>query len=221
MQCIDLAQQLEASPLVLSGNPMDDSLAERTADVWKKPKDKFLKELKRLSQTPGLGEQERQIIRSIESAWRNYDISFRKYIMAQNSDHRLPAQDLYKAIQTLLGTPDGAAGLRSLSTLAETRETQAIHQARTALVLMLMSAIVIGTIMSLILSRELNQLVKEIIHRLEFITNDGTKAYDNITVDSQIKKLEKLVQDLNQMLSGKQSEGEKEPTEDPQHEIRS
>jgi hypothetical protein len=49
---------------------------------WKKAKDRFLIEVKKLSQCPALSEREKEIIRNIEQSWNGYDISFQKYVLA-------------------------------------------------------------------------------------------------------------------------------------------
>lgn len=53
---------------------------------WKKAKDKFLIEVRRLSQNPALSEQEKEVIRNIEKSWKGYDISFQKYVLASTKE---------------------------------------------------------------------------------------------------------------------------------------
>ncbi len=63
-------------------SPSRGLVADQAKAEWKKAKDKFLNEVKKLSQCPSLTEQEREIIRTIEQSWNGYDISFQKYVLA-------------------------------------------------------------------------------------------------------------------------------------------
>jgi hypothetical protein len=60
--------------------------ADQAKMEWKKAKDKFLIEVKRLSQNPALSEQEKEVIRNIEKSWKGYDISFQKYVLASTKE---------------------------------------------------------------------------------------------------------------------------------------
>lgn len=61
-----------------------EGAGNQAATDWKKAKDKFLSEVKKLAQTPSLSEKEKRIIQSIENSWAGYDVSFQKYILARN-----------------------------------------------------------------------------------------------------------------------------------------
>jgi hypothetical protein len=61
-------------------------IASQAKTEWKKAKDKFLTEVKKLSQSPSLSEQEKEVIRNIEQSWNGYDISFQKYVLASTKE---------------------------------------------------------------------------------------------------------------------------------------
>ncbi len=85
---------------------------------WKKAKDKFLIEVKKLSQNPALTEKEKEMIRTIEKSWKGYDISFQKYVMAALNENRRPIILWLEILTGLVGLLAGAFLLgkrRSLS----------------------------------------------------------------------------------------------------------
>jgi len=61
--------------------------ADQAKIEWKKAKDKFLTEVKKLSQSPTLSEQEKELIRNIEQSWKGYDVSFQKYVLASTREY--------------------------------------------------------------------------------------------------------------------------------------
>jgi len=211
-RCVDAACQIQSFQQLFISNPLSDASAEQTVDVWKKAKDKFLKEIKRLSQTPGLGEAERNIVRDIEDSWKNYDISFRKYILARNEDRAARAREMRQALSEI----QGAEGLQSLSAIADASAERTIHQAGTILVLITALAVMAGVILSLILVRHVPGAIRAIVKRLQNASlPPSASGSPEQSIDNQIRNVENLVQDLNNLLGGKEHAQDKEPETHP------
>jgi hypothetical protein len=88
-RCVSLFRNVERSEKKLNITTGDKKLSvELASNDWKKAKDKFLSEVKKLSQTASLGEGERQVIKTIEESWKEYEVSFHRYILAfQSKDY--------------------------------------------------------------------------------------------------------------------------------------
>ena len=59
-----------------------DTRNECAANDWKTAKDKFLAEVKKLSQSPVLGVKEREVVETIQNSWKDYEVSFNRRILA-------------------------------------------------------------------------------------------------------------------------------------------
>ena len=57
--------------------------SEQAFGGWKRAKDNFLLEVKKMSQTPDQSDQEKRLIRSIENSWKGYDAYFHNYVFAR------------------------------------------------------------------------------------------------------------------------------------------
>lgn len=112
------------------------------AGNWNLAKDKFLSEVRKLSQTSSLNEMEKRLIRSIQEAWKGYDASFHKYILAANGPiNQQPAaweatvrDPLIRRIETaaaeVIGREKSRTGLQGLFAESRSVEQAALRQTR-------------------------------------------------------------------------------------------
>jgi len=176
--------------------------ADQKSDVWKKAKDRFIKELKRLSQTPGLTKQERETIQNIENSWQNYDITFRKYIIVQKSDCNTLIQPL----------TDIVSGLNTLSAYAQASNKAMVHQAKSILMLTTLLATVLGIALSLVIIRHFSSVFTDILHRLDSVfSRPGEFNSSEEAIEAEVKNIETLVRDLNTLLGERPHVDQEEP----------
>jgi len=182
-RCRELFYQIQSNAPALSDQQLENLSGPQAAGNWKKAKDKFLSEIRKLSQTRGLGEKERQLIQSIEEAWKNYDISFQWKTLANNT----------------------TSSLTNLSILAEQAHTRTVQNAK----LHLLVATILGGLLSVLLSlwmvRQVGYIVRSLIHHLTATAGlRSTLSYDEM-LNSQNRQLREIIDGLNSLM------GEKEP----------
>jgi hypothetical protein len=146
-----------------------DRSAELASNDWKKAKDKFLSEVNKLSQTESLGERERQMIKTIQDSWKEYDVSFRRYILAmQSAGKNRENQDVREqetALAKITGEILNATG--ELTNLATRSMDRARTQMEIWLSVALVTAVSLGLMIMLVNIRVWNRALGRAMHRLK------------------------------------------------------
>jgi hypothetical protein len=175
-----------------------DTRYEYASNDWKTAKDKFLAEVKRLAQSPMLGNKERAIVDSIQDAWKGYEVSFNRRILADND-----AKKLSEAQRIQLETT-----LQELSRTTHASLEQEIVGADRAIVLLVIFA---GLLCMICFLRIFQQIL---LARQERHHRGLSESSDLNGLKAQADKLKNSLDELRAILSEVISPKASEKTED-------
>jgi vacuolar-type H+-ATPase subunit I/STV1 len=147
-RCESQLQALSQVELKLTASPDQlDPAAGQVSNDWKKAKDKFLAEVKKLSQTQTLDENEKALIDAIRNAWQGYEVSFTRRTMA--------------LLETSLSRADE---------MAQASLQQTIARADRGLIFAIILATLVGSGIVLIIARDVRRRLKQVHNQLEIAT---------------------------------------------------
>lgn len=209
-RCLILFRAVERSEhqqLVLS-EERAESVERLASNDWKKAQDKFLAEVKKLSQIESLGEQEREIINTITESWKEYEVSFQRYILALNGRDNSNDQHtrMVRELQASLARSADAIVEHSekLANLAKTSANRVQAQMVVWLIMAIATAVGLGLMIMLVnihvWSRALGRAINRLGKNSSRISTASTTSVSEEDLKSQAQQIRQTMSELMELL---------------------
>ncbi|NLE28305.1 MAG: hypothetical protein GX629_01390 [Phycisphaerae bacterium] len=199
-RCVNLFGKVEqcAHRWTMAADREDQSV-ELASNDWKKAKDKFLAEVKKLSQVDSLGEREKQIIEAITESWREYEVSFRRYILAMSAEDADPNDSAVHELKSVLTASADAIVDKGekLTSLARASIDRVHGQMEIWLTMAIVSAVGLGLMVMLVNIHVWNRAIERAMNRLGRKSSATSVMPGNISAE----ELESQAQQIRQAMS--------------------